>query len=128
MIVIFEQEDMRFELPGGLTRYLNLGLVVQQGVTPDRLEKLKATHREMHLCKVEAAYALHIKDRKRARLMASEVERLDGELQRLWGFDPDPRCRIHWCDIDGCKCRRQTYSSPEPYRLVDPTCPYHGVE
>lgn len=128
MIVIFEPEDMLFQLSDGRTRALNLHLVVQQGVTPDRLEKLKATHKEMDLCKAEASHANHVKDYRRAKHMAAEVERLDGELQRLWGFDPDPRCRIHWCDIEGCRCARQTYSSREPHRMVDPTCPYHGVE
>lgn len=116
--------DLVLTLPNGKTRHLNPFLVFKQRLSQDKVDEIKFKHGILWATKQAAQLANHQGDWLSARKHARLVDKLDEELQLLWGFTPDPLRRSHWCDISGCTCAEH---EPGKVRNIDPGCPFHGV-
>lgn len=58
-----------------------------------------------------------------------EVEKIEFELQRLWGFNQDPMMHRHWHKLNGCACGSlDNTESLGHRRIINGDCPYHGTD
>lgn len=108
----------------GVSFTLNPALVRMKGVDAAGIEAIRAAHRSIIDLRAEAKAG----GRDLLRRVAQGVERLEFELQGLWGFDLDASRHTHWLTIPGCTCpvRANQALWGHPVRLIARDCPVFG--
>lgn len=106
-----------------LTR-LNGSLAERQGVTLERLTKLKESHVDRYLTERQLEQASRVED---IQMLFQEWTRLNFLQQKLWGFPEDanfhPSHRLSKCSCGATMDNDERIGTP--YRVVVSGCPIH---
>ncbi len=108
------------------TILLNGLLIERQETDEETVKKLKAAHYH----RLEVITKMEQTDEKLSlRLLNEEIERIDFELQKLWGF-PENSNYHRWWEVPKCVCpkmdNRDNYGTK--YRIIVENCPIHSLK
>lgn len=92
--------DTKIVYSDGKTTYLNKHLIKQQNLNQKQVDKLKVIHQKKYDVITEMK---NTDDIKTLKLLAMDIEVIEFELQKAWGF-PENRDFHYWWDIPKCKC------------------------
>lgn len=105
---------------------INEELLVKQGMGHNR-EKIKELHKHIeNIFKFIDSHRLECYNRD----YVSHLEKLEYELQELWGFGKDRSKHEWWMKIPGCTCPKMDNEDlwGIDQRWYNSDCPWHGKE
>lgn len=99
---------------------LNLGMLHDNKITPENLEKIKSIH-------IQRYNVLETIGKAPTKELAKQWEDLELQLQEAWGKMPSRREFRFWT-LPGCTCpkRENELRFPSDDFIRDPACPLHG--
>jgi hypothetical protein len=116
-------EKYRVEFNGEVT-YINHRLINSRNIDDATLELIKERHRE----RIDIFQrARKTQDKESLTFLAKAYERVEFQLQQLWGFDQNSNYH-RWFELPGCTCPKVDNIDRlgTPYRVYSVDCPVHG--
>lgn len=119
-----KKENLSVIYKGEALYKLNPNLIKRQNISDDVIELIKQKHIEK----------LEIFDKMKSEIsnselkfLANEVEKIEFELQELWGFNKDKNMH-EWYLVPKCTCPKidNAESRGTEFRIVNSECPIHG--
>ncbi len=107
--------------------YLNQNLIAKQGVSEENQDRLCELYDELEdLIELGSINPNIVEVRK----VAEDIEKLEFELQRLWGFPEDANFHRYWLSLDKCKCPQDNLDIIYFGRgkIINMNCPLHGTQ
>jgi hypothetical protein len=120
-----ESDNLLVEYKGKKT-YLNPKLIIQQGLDKETIDELKLTHEDRF--RIFEAME-NTNDPEELREFAAQMEVIEFEQQRLWGF-PQDRNYHKWYLVPKCICPSSDNADRygTEYRVINEKCPVHGIK
>lgn len=118
------EEKLAVIYKGKTVYYLNPRLIKKQGVSPEKLELIK----EKHIEKLDVFEKIKIEESKtELRSLALSVERIEFELQELWGFEKNKNMH-EWYLVPKCTCPKFDNADlrGSEMKIINKECPIHG--
>ena len=108
--------------------HLNQNLVAKQRVSEESQDRLCELYDELEdLIELGSINPNIVEVRK----VAEDIEKLEFELQRLWGFPEDANFHRYWLSLDSCICPRMDNLDIIYFgrgKIINSKCPIHGVK
>jgi hypothetical protein len=106
--------------------HLNQNLIAKQGVSEENQDRLCELYDELEDLIELGNINPNIME---VRKVAEDIEQLEFELQRLWGFTESQMHHRYWDVLDKCLCKRHRMDNAERWghsRIISMDCPLHG--
>lgn len=108
--------------------HLNQNLIAKQGVSEENQDRLCELYDELEdLIELGNINPNIVEVRK----VAEDIEQLEFELQRLWGFPQDANFHRYWLSLDSCKCGKRDNLDMIYFgrgKIINSKCPIHGTQ
>jgi len=120
------KDHLRVETSNGeLICFLSPGMALKQKLTAEDLDKIKSLHIELYdlFEKMQKS-----KSKKKYRLFAQEVEKIEYKLQESWKFPRDSSKHIWWYKVPHCQCPKMDNADSwgTDQRIINEQCPVHA--
>ncbi|RLA05141.1 MAG: hypothetical protein DRQ47_01890 [Gammaproteobacteria bacterium] len=110
---------------------LNKGLIASQKVDEDGVAELIRLHKALDLVNelmaemdpTDGEYMVN-----QLHTMATVIESIEFNMQRVWKFPQDMDFHTHWLNVPHCKCPQMDNRDPLYFgrRIINANCPVHG--
>jgi len=121
----FTEKELTVYYKGKAQYKLSSGFVKQQEIEDiETIKELLLTHEDR--CRIFEAME-DTDDVEDLRMYAQQIETLEFEQQKLWGFEPNNTYH-RWWEVPKCTCPKLDNADryPSKYRIIAGNCPIHA--
>ena len=107
--------------------HLNQNIVARNNVSPNSQLELCALYDKLEALIEEGNATLSVEENRR---IADEIEQLEFNLQRLWGFPESKMHHKYWSQLSICLCNANSMDNTDDWghrRTIRLDCPIHNT-